>query len=284
MGTILLYTMLRYQLGTKLGILPFEQELWNFWIPFYLPFISFWACLGKRVRILKLKSLKNKYISAHQALILLMVLAMSPPMILSQKYLDKVPHGLIEIDDFDEIKNHQKEKFFVINQFDVDKGSIVEGFSTREVMGGKYSRARKYFYVDMLYPFKNVSGVWYGIEYSKNINGKKDNKELKQVKETFYRTSKDSFISQNLKEVKYFEKLNNSYKRSRFLKAINKNRPLVNIDSQIILIPKMRDYKNRTGISLGWIFGSYVIGCVCVLIIIAIPKLDKRLLTKFNNN
>jgi hypothetical protein len=74
----------------------------------------------------------------------------------------------------------------------------------------------------------------------------------------------------------YLDRIGNTEKRNNYQKAIGNNTFIVPLPQPIIILePKLTPFKDRNGHKPGWTFGSFGIGCLVWLIMIAIPKMKE---------
>ena len=277
-GTILFYNLFRWTLDIKLGVLPLKDDLLNFWIPFVLPWIPILIWLRRRIRILNIRGKGDNGYFVYQ---FVMSFAIAIPIILSQNYIEQASFDLVTINSIYEIKELPKEKYFKINSFQVDKDLGLPHVNVRT--SGKHNENLN-FYLYVSSPFRNANDVWYGSEYTHRVS----NRISDDIKESEYRSflskSDLEFDAANFQNVKYFEKLGYSDSRDGFIEAIRETYPDIIEKEQVILIPKSDTFTQRLGNTLPWIFGSFGITALVLLIMIAIPKIDKKELNNFKKD
>jgi len=277
-GTILFYYLFRWLFDIKLGVLPFKEDLLNFWIPFTFPWIPVLIWLRKRIRILNLKGKKDNGYSGYQ---FAMVLAITVPIIVSQNYLEKASFDLVSVNSASEIKSHISEKYFDIKSFRIKKEGS-HAYVTARTSGRNNDKLTYYLYLSC--PFENSDNIWYGVEYSKNLsNFISDNKKDYEYR-NFMLQSEKEFETYNFQNVNYFEKLGYSDDRDGFIEAIKEKYTNISQLEQVILIPKSDIFEDRLGNTFPWIFGSFGIGAFVLFLMVIIPKIDKKGLRDFKKN
>ncbi|WP_225034798.1 rhomboid family intramembrane serine protease [Winogradskyella sp. SM1960] len=277
-GTILFYNIFRWTLDIKLGILPLKENLLNFWIPFALPCIPILIWLRRRIRILNVRGKTDNGYFAYQ---FAMAVAIAVPLIISQHYIEKNSFDLNEIPSISKVKELKNEKYFKINSFDIDHNSSLP-YVTARTSGRNNDNLN--FYLYLACPFKETSSIWYGVEYKKNLSNRINEQRKKSEYRTFLNTSEQEFKTYNFHDVEYFERLGYSDDRDGFIEAIQKRNANLNEKEQIILVPKKDVFEERLGNSFSWIFGSFGIGALALLVMVVIPKIDEKELNDFKKN
>ncbi|MBJ2173675.1 rhomboid family intramembrane serine protease [Aureibaculum sp. A20] len=269
-GTILIYNIFRWTFDIKLGILPLKEDVLNFWIPFALPWIPIFIWLRRRLRILNIKGKSGNGYFIYQ---FAMVGAIIAPLMVSQNYLEKASYDLIEIDSIDYTSDFENEKYFQINSFNVTKAKIFS-YVTARTSGRNNENLNYYIYFSC--PFENSNDVSYGVQYKKNLSNRISERQKDTQYRNFIKKSEIEFQSYNFNKAKYFEKLNHSDTRDGFIEAMKHTYPNVNEKEQVILIPKFDNFNQRLGNTFPWIFGSFGIASLIILIMILIPNIDQN--------
>lgn len=277
-GTILFYNIFRWALDIKLGILPLKENLLNFWIPFALPWIPILLWLRRRIRILNVRGKRDNGYFGYQ---FAMALVMAVPIIISQNYIEKSSFDLNEISSISKVKELKNEKYFKITSFDVDKNSSLP-YVTARTSGRNNNNLNFYLYIAC--PFEGKNSIWYGVEYKKNLSNRISEQKKNSAYRTFLNKSEKEFKTYNFQDVEYFERLGYSDDRDGFIEAIKEGNTNLNEKEQIILVPKNEIFADRIGNSFPWIFGSFGIGTLVLLVMVLIPKIDEKELKDFRQN
>ena len=277
-GTILFYNLFRWTFDIKLGVLPLKEDLLNFWIPFALPWIPILIWLRRRNRILNVRGKRD---NGHFLYQFAMAGAIAVPIIVSQDYIEKASFNLMSIDNVFDTENHSNEKYFEINSFSIGKNASLP-YVTARTSGRNNDNLN--FYLYLACPFENTDNIWYGVEYSKNLSNRisDDKKDIEY--RSFLEKSEKEFDTYDFQNVKYFEKLGYSDDRNGFIEAIKEGNPNVNESEQIILVPKSEVFEERLGNTFPWIFGSFGIGALVLLLMVVIPKIDEKELSDFKKD
>lgn len=278
-GTILCYNVTRWLLDIQLDVLPLRADLLDFWLPFFLPWIPVLIWLRKPIRIL---DIRGKYDNGFFGYQFAMVITIAIPLLISQHYITMASFQLIEVNKIQEISKFSKEKYFKIASFDVDKNAALAHINTRT--SGRDNN-KLHFYLYLACPFDNAPDIWYGIDYTKQIPNN-SNETFKEVSYRYFINESDTaFAEYDVQNVTYFEKLSSiSDDRNGFLKAIKKAQPLLNEETTIILTPQTSLFEERLGDTLPWLFKSFIIGMLVILLMLIVPKIDEEELEKFVAN
>jgi len=277
-ATILFYNLFRWTFDIQLGILPLKNDLINIWFPFVLPWISVLMWLRRRIRILQVKGNSDNGYFFYQ---LIMSLAITAPIVVSQNYIEKASYDLVRLNHSHEVTNYSDQKYFDIHSFDVAHYASLPYVTART--SGK-NNDKLTFYLYLASPLRNCANVWFGVEYKERLSNRLSDDKKDSEYRSFIEKSKKEFESYDFQDVSYFEKLGYSDERDGYLEAIKKQYPDEQASEQIILIPKFDAFEDRLGNSFPWIFRSFGIGAFVIFLMVAIPNINKKELKNFKNN
>ncbi|WP_461533067.1 hypothetical protein [Sinomicrobium sp.] len=80
----------------------------------------------------------------------------------------------------------------------------------------------------------------------------------------------------DFQDAQYFGRVRYADDKNGFLGAVKRAFPAADEKHLVILVPKKGDFESRFGYMLPWIFGSFGIGALVVLTMIAILGLDNK--------
>ncbi len=143
-------------------------------------------------------------------------------------------------------------------------------YLTEKTLGAR--NRRLIFSLYFLTPFQNTDNIWYGVIYKKNISNRMVAAAKKAKYKSFLDKSLKDFGSYDFQNVKYFGKLIYSDDRDGFIKAF-KEAEVDTIESQIVLVPKTNNFNNRLGNTVTWLFVSFGLVALVVLVIIMTLKI-----------
>ena len=282
-STIISYNGLRWYLDIQLDILPLKDDLLNFGLPFFIPWIPILIWLRRRVRILQVnRSNDNGYFFYQFA----MVGAMAITIMVSQNYIEKASYDLIELNTIDQVADYPKEKYFVINNFDVHREGCQQYATSRT--SGEYNTDLN-FYLYFPCPFKRTNAIWYGVAYKKHLSNQLSDEGKNAAYRDFILASENKLKIYYFKSARYFEKLRYSDSRDGYLEAINNNTDNSSIENsaeeeQIILVPHLEAFSNNRATALQQILSSFLISSLILFGMIIYPKVDQKELRDFRKN
>jgi rhomboid protease GluP len=278
-ATIIIYDLLRWFLDVKLGVLPIKEDLLNFWIPFILPWIPILIWQRRRNRILKIRGRSDNGFFLYQ---FIMACAITVPIIVSQKYIEKGLFTLNEVSAVNEVIKLDKEKYFKVISFSVNRDLSVPYVTSR--VTGKHNEHLTY-YLYMACPFKDSKSIWYGVKYQKGLSNNISDSEKESEYQHFVESSLKDFENYHFENVNYFQKEGYSDDKDGYLEAIKGENisglKKINIKNQIILVPQKDKFEDRIDVAVPWIFISFGIGMFVILIMVLIPSIDEKELTDF---
>ncbi len=275
--TILFYNLFRWVFDIRLGVIPLKEELLDIWIPFIVPVLPVLIWLRHPIRILKLKDTDR----GRSGIRALMIFAIVAPIVISQHYIKKAAFDLVTLENASEIKSHGAEKYFKINNFRVNKDARVD-YATARTSGKRNDRLN--FFLYLACPFKNAENVWYGVEYNESTGNTGTTTQQNAWFSNFLNYSERNFASYYFQDVSYFEKVGYSDDWDGYMQAIKNTNPNAAETQQIILIPKTDEFEERFGDTLLWVFGSFGIGLLVILLLILYSKIDEKALRDFKAN
>jgi rhomboid protease GluP len=274
-GTILFYNLFRWTFDIKFAVLPFKEDLLNFWIPSALSWVVILIWLRRRIRVLNIRGERDKGYFGYQ---FVMVVAVAAPIIVSQNYIEKASFDLVSVNTAYEAKNKGDEKYFDIRSFSINENASLPYITARS--SGR-NNDNLNFYLYLACPFENSENLWYGVEYSKKLSNRISDSKKDSEYRSFLEKSEKEFNTYNFQKVEYFEKLGYSDDRDGFIEAIKRRYPNVKESEQVILVPRYGVFEDRLGNTLPWIFGSFGIGAFVLLLMVVIPKIDENGLEDF---
>ncbi|MCB9252006.1 MAG: rhomboid family intramembrane serine protease [Flavobacteriales bacterium] len=268
-GTIAIYALLRWVLDLKLGVLPIKAELLNYWFPFLIPWIPILIWLRKRLRLIEIAGRSDNGYFGYQ---LLISMAISIPCIISQNYLEKASFALINLKNVNEVRKFENERYFRIADYKIEKEEVLPYFTSRS-SGRNNERVTFYLYYSC--PFRDANDLWCGINFFKSLSSRMKDDILQKEYRNFIENSENEFSLGAFGKVQYFERLAYSDDRDGYLNSVKRNKGSFALKNAIILIPKSENFDERLGNTFFWIFGSFGIVAIIMMLMILIPKLNE---------
>lgn len=275
--TALLYNVVRWILDIYLDIWPLKDSIWDLIIPLLLSVIVVIVCMSTRIRLLRFNFFKE---DSANIFYLVMVLALFPPLSMSQVYLSKVSYSIIEINNVDEARQYLKQKYFRVADFNVKKQEVVSHITT-EVTGKYQSDLLVYLYLAT--PFSDANNVWLGQNFRIVIDNNLPEQKKRQQFEAFIETSKREYKNSGVPLTDYFEYLKSSDVKSGYLQAIESS-PQGYESEPYIVIAKVGTLAEATTKELLKTIRFFIIGMFICLLLILKAKIDKKEFQQFKVN
>ncbi len=273
------YTFLHWILFIKLGI-SIKEDIVNFALPFFLPFIPILIWLRPRIRLLQFKKDEGSFTFQ-----LLACIAIAFPTIIAQDYLITATGKLTSIEKISEIENEEITKYYTLRNCYLDKQRI-SVYNTVSV-SGKHNRDYN-MDINITVPiFDNISDTskltcnyWLGIKYQETISNRFSSKDKDELFQRFATKTQKEFDATNFNNFNYLEVIGNNEKHEDFNTAIE-NSEVVTGNQPIVFVAQNEPFENRNGSSFEWIFGSLAIGFSVIFLLLLVPKFKVNELKRF---
>ena len=276
--TLTVLTLLAVRWLLPVQILNISEDIWEFWAPMVLAWISMHFCLGTRLKILHFKNGNGNGPFTFQVFAWLSLI---PVLLISQSFLTTSTSTLTEIDNINEIEKISKSRYYKIKDFQV--ADYFGGSHASISTSGKYNEhlnIRFYF----VFPITKLKGeqiedtpnYWYGIEFYKQINNRLAQAEKEKIYDDFYEDCIDDVNNYDFHDLTMFERLPTSEDKELFLEAVSAKIETTPHASTIILQPSHEEFEDLNGDSLKWSFYSFGIGIAAFLFILLFPGYDKN--------
>ena len=276
LGTSIVYAAFRYVFDIKLGLLHWEEQYPNYWIPLILPWAPILIWIRPRIRILKHRDWGRS--DNYHAIQLLMSLAIGIPTIISQEYLIQASYDQIELNHIQEIHEYPNEKYFHLDQFTFNRDQAVSHITSKITGKGTNLNLHQYHAI----PFRNTDAVYIGFHYHESISNGLSDVEKNRSYRAFLQSSTIALDGSNFYASQYFEKLSNSDQLDGYTKAIQISSNHSTGDEVIVLKPVFTSFSERVGNKLPWMIGSYIMGTFIVLLFLLFSKVDSQGLRYYN--
>lgn len=277
LATIIGYSSIRWFLEIKIGFLPI-QDIWlNFMFPLFFSYLTVSIWLNKRIQILDINKKKKDHTYNYK---LTMVVLISIPFIISQNYISSASYDLNHLDSPTGIHHLKNEKFFKIDQFNIDQQKCISYVTS--TITGKYNDDLN-FKLYYACPFEETNpSVFYGIKYSTQIDTDLTDIQKQAEYESFLAESRTKFAQVDFQKVDYFKKESYSNNLKDYKAAILKKDPNINLENQIILTPENGSFEKRNDGSFRWFFIMLGVAFLIYALMVAIPSLSKKGLKAFH--
>ena len=273
-GAILFYNIIRWMLDICLGIWPLKDTVWNLIIPIIISVILVLVIMRSRIRLLRFELFDD---TSANVFYMVMILALFPPISISQAYLYEAAYDIIDISNISDIKLYPKQKYFQFDNKSIEKQGVVSYFNTRGM--GK-SRQELKIYLYFATPFYGDKDIWWGQAFTKVIDNDLEEKEKVQQIENFKRISRQQYANEEISTADYFEKLQNSDTKYGYLEAIRLSGQQ-HINDPIILVSQFSTLNEKADKELAKFFRFFIIGMFICLLLVLIATIDKKAFQQF---
>jgi len=243
-GTFLSYNILRWLLDFELGWIILPKWAWNFWAPFFFPWIPIFIWYRKRLNLLDYKGYKQR-----QMIPFLCAFLIALPLIVSQFNLHKTAFEIIKVQVPATIKNYPEERYFQINRFELEKNVACEdtllSINIRRMRGSSNAK----IYLNFAGRFEGEQTIYFGVRYLDHLNNISKSEKQNEEVAVFLNESRLAFAKEDYQEFAYFEKVVAPADKKPYINAL----AACSIDAgedSLILIPRKRLYDFRLGRSL----------------------------------
>lgn len=273
-GAILFYNIIRWILDICLGIWPLKDTVWNLILPIIISVILVLVIMRTRIRLLRFELFDD---NSANVFYLVMILALFPPISISQAYLYEAAYDIIDISNISDIKLYPKQKYFQVDNKSVEKQGIVSYFNTREM--GK-SRQELKIYLYFATPFYGDKDIWWVHVFTKVIDNNLNEKEKIQQIVSFTKASRQQYANEEISAADYFEKLQNSDTKHGYLEAIRLSGQQ-HINDPIILVSQLGTLNEKADKELAKFFRFFIIGMFICLLLVLKATIDKKAFQQF---
>ena len=273
-GAILFYNIIRWMLDICLGIWPLKDTVWNLIIPIIISVTLVLVIMRPRIRLLRFELFDD---NSANVFYLVMILALFPPISISQAYLYEAAYDIIDISNISDIKLYPKQKYFQVDNKSVEKQGIVSYFNTREM--GK-SRQELKIYLYFATPFYGDKDIWWVHVFTKVIDNNLNEKEKIQQIVSFTKASRQQYANEEISAADYFEKLQNSDTKHGYLEAIRLSGQQ-HINDPIILVSQLSTLNEKADKELAKFFRFFIIGMFICLLLVLKATIDKKAFQQF---
>jgi len=282
-GTIIALALVRWFFCIQFLVFDIREEIWEFWIPFTLPWIPILLWLRPRFKALIFKTDPAK---RRDGLKMIAWFTMIPMLILSQKYLVTATGKLQHLNAITDIEKVKRSRYYKIDRF-----YVPHNYGGRHTQFSKSDKGRTlnfniYFATPILIkPTSKIPAApkyWHGVTFSKSISNRASKAEKDRAYQDFLSDCLQQMSAYDFQDLVYFESVPNSNKRQDYFKAIEANTRQMN-DNYIVLEPVRENFEDRNGNKLQWVFGSFAIGLCVLLLALILPRYSEALRIKEKN-
>jgi membrane associated rhomboid family serine protease len=277
------YTFLHWLIFIKFEIFHPKEIITNFVIPIVITGIISWFYLRPRLKILRLKTSRDSLIDLY---CIIAWITLTIPLIISQQYIVTFSGKLTQLKTITEIDKTAPTKYYSLQSFYLDKNH--PGIFLDAEVGGRNNEnfVMNIYAVVPIFekPSDTISSIpssWLAVEYSERISNRLTASEKEKKFHEFTNKSELDFRNKNLSDFKYLDHLGNSDQKDGLTKAVENNKFFKNKSTDPIILKGINEpFENRNGNKLIDLIISIIVCSLIWLIMILIPKIDQRHLTR----
>jgi rhomboid protease GluP len=278
------YTFLHWLIFIKFELFQPKEIITNFGIPISLAALVSWFYLRPKLKILNLKTSKDSLIDLY---CVVAWIALTIPSVMTQDYIIKASGKLTQLKTISEINKSDLTKYYTLQSYYIDKNHPGI-FLDAEVGGRNNENFSMYIYAAVPIfekpndTINSIPKAWLGVKYSEKISNRIEPDEKEKKFREFTNKSEIDFRSKNLSEFQYLDHLGNSDEKQGFTTAVRNNKFFKKeaFPNPIILKGINEPFEARNGDKMEWVITSSSIGTIVWLIMILIPKIDQRHLSR----
>lgn len=269
-GFVATYSLLAWALVYKSALIPLDEELTTFWLPFGLAWVPGLLWVWPRLKALKLESRNGRL---RELYLFVAVGTMIAPTVLGQMYLSEAAAEISHLGEIIEITRAPRTKYYR-----VDRPCLVRDAHQFDWSAQRFGRGRHElgFTISVAVPFcgggtafdGGAPPAWLAVTFATAVRSSTPDVEERAAR-AFAKQSEDRFAGMNLEEFTYLERLGPGAERRPFEAAIAK------VDGagreQVVLKPHHGAFEARTGATGPWTLGSFAIGAMLWFFMVAIP-------------
>lgn len=273
--TVPVYMALRWALDLRFGLVQLDEELWDFWIPFLLPWIPLLTIFRKRFHVLTFKRDDDR---GRWLLQIICAFSLGGALVVSQHYLKAVAGGLKDLESVAQLDPKDHVRHFRIGHYVV--ASWMGGSHGTAHTSGRYNQDLnlEFFVVapmlnDSAENLPSGASVWYGVKFHERMSNRASDAEKESRWKALMTRVEEEMNVYDFHDLDHFRRVPVSEDRKAFLVAIA-NRAGATTGEEVILTPVHEPYGAGTGTTLAWIFGALGIGCALLLFALLWSRFD----------
>ncbi|GAA4459374.1 rhomboid family intramembrane serine protease [Nemorincola caseinilytica] len=273
---VVLYTLLHWYLVIDLKLFSPKEDLVQFWLPMGLPWIIILVWISPRIKQLQLATKRGgSWASMYYGVVWF---AMAIPTIVAQFYLQTATGKLTVLDNINTINKSPATRYYKVKDLYIDRSYACVYGSTE--VSGRYNEDLDLYLHIALPIFASADdtagtecAAWLGKKYHETISNDQSDAEKDKKWEEFATRSEKELNEADLTEFAYLENEGNTNDHDKYNKAIART-PRYTSASNMVLRAETEPFEARNGEKLGWVFRSYAICMLLLLVMLIRPKMS----------
>lgn len=274
------YTFVHWLFFIELNLFSLKKSIIGIGVPIVLSGVTAWLFLYRKLKALDLKASRGDWRDFY---CVIAWIALTIPLIIAQEYMVTATGKLTELSSIKEINNFKLSKYYTLESFHIHKNGV--GFHSAFDVSGKHNEdfnMEIYIAMPIFESEKDTTDNdppgWLCVKYRKTVGNwlKPDKKEAEYRK--FAEQCQRNFTYKDVSKFVYLERITDSDDREGYVEAVNKN-PVYK-PNRNIFIGIDEAFEARNGKKLHSFLVSASIGSLIWLIMILIPRIDKKQLER----
>ncbi|NIG53374.1 rhomboid family intramembrane serine protease [Chitinophaga sp. Cy-1792] len=242
-GFIGLYTFLHWLVFIRLELIPLDEDLLLFWLPFLLSWVPVLIWFRDKIKMVAATGTRELVLQ------LFLALSMAIPTIVVQHYLVSATGKLTPLQTISDIGSTPKTKYYSLKNCYLDKEHIGVQHAV-DVSGRSDEHFNMHLYLALPILDKaadtasHVCAAWYAIHYSETLDNDLSGEEKEAAYKKFINETADKYEKDSLTGFSYLERVPVSEAGKAFQKAIASDKTFTSSDN-IILRPRFGTFEDR---------------------------------------
>lgn len=274
---ITLYTLLHWSLILDMKLFSLKEDMVQFWLPFGLSCLPIIIWIRPRIKLLQLERKNGKNWATFYYCVIWFAIAI--PTVIAQFYIQTATGKLTKLENMADINGHAATKYYTAKDYFVDLNQPCY-YGSSEV-SGRYNEDLN-FYIHVALPIlaseEDTAGstcvAWLGVEYSKTVSNNLSDEKKEKEWTAFAEVSDRKLNDVNIDGIIYLEREGNTDDHDKYIKAIAKT-PRYTSKGNVVLVARYEPFDARNGETLGWIFKTYAICMLLLLVMLIRPKMSE---------
>lgn len=263
------YSVANWFLVGSSGLIPIDEDLVTFWLPFVLACFLVGFLISPHIRVLDIEGKRNDPKFLYQ---IAAVAAVAVPAILAQVYVKNASGTLTHMRDASQIALVPAAKYYDFDNVCVDRARA-KAHTAFWTLGRNNETLELALYVVAPLCGEDVRTqplVWIGETFEKSINNRLSGPQKEALYRAFVLKTQRDYDAENPRDVRYFERAGVNFARHNFEKALRE----AGVSAATILIPHTDAFARRTGDMLVWAFRTLGIGAAIWFVLIMLTPAD----------
>ncbi len=269
-GFAILYSAANWFLVANSGLIPIDEDLVTYWLPFVLACIVVALLVAPHIRVLDIEGKRRDPRFLYD---IAAVGVIAVPAILAQVYVKDASGTLTHVKDASLIASAPASKYYIADTICVDRtrAKAHPAFWT----GGSQNQSL-WFAVYVVAPLcqetGHTSSIWIGETFKTSIDNRLSDAEREARYKAFAAKAEVDYNAEDAANIRYFERAGVSFARRNFEKALRESG--ASSTSTLILVPHTEPFEARVGNTLVWVFRSLGIGAALWFVLVMLTPAD----------